>query len=150
MPAACASTTMPSPRKMRRSSSKARRCASRNPSGTTSMPTFRQAREFLLANRTAYDKAVAGFQWPDPVPFNWALDWFDAELAHAADSKDRCALWIVDVAAGRETKLTFAELATRSNPVANYLSHQGLGRAGPLPLVPNNAAPLWEPMLAPL
>ncbi|MEA2851380.1 MAG: acetyl-CoA synthetase, partial [Rhodospirillaceae bacterium] len=36
------------------------------------MPTFRQAREFLLANRTAYDKAVAGFQWPDPVPFNWA------------------------------------------------------------------------------
>ena len=55
------------------------------------MPTFRQSREFLLANRTNYDKAVAGFQWPDPVPFNWALDWFDAELARAADSKDRCA-----------------------------------------------------------
>ena len=48
------------------------------------MPTFRQAREFLLANRTNYDKALAGFQWPEPVRFNWALDWFDAELAHAA------------------------------------------------------------------
>jgi len=73
------------------------------------MPTFQQSREFLLANRTNYDKAVAGFQWPEPVPFNWALEWFDAELARAADSKDRCALWIVDVATGRETKLTFAQ-----------------------------------------
>jgi acetyl-CoA synthetase len=112
------------------------------------MPTFRQAREFLLANRTAYDMAVAGFQWPDPVPFNWALDWFDAELAHAADSKDRCALWIVDVAAGRETKLTFAELAARSNQVANYLRQQGLRRGDHLLLVLNNVVPLWEIMLA--
>ena len=112
------------------------------------MPTFRQAREFLLANRTNYDKAVAGFQWPEPVPFNWALDWFDAELAHAADSKDRCALWIVDVAAGQETKLTFAQLATRSNQVANYLRQQGLKRGDHLLLVLNNVAPLWEIMLA--
>ena len=43
------------------------------------MPTFQQSREFLLANRTNYDKAVAGFQWPEPVQFNWALEWFDAE-----------------------------------------------------------------------
>src|ERR1700722_13466501 len=116
--------------------------------GRTLMPTFRESRAFLLANRTDYDKAVAGFQWPDPVPFNWALDWFDAELAHAADSKDRCALWIVDVAAGRETKLTFAELAPRSNPVANYLRQEGLRRGDHLLLVLNNVAPLWEIMLA--
>ena len=64
------------------------------------MPTFQQSRAFLLANRTAYDKAVAGFQWPEPVAFNWALDWFDAELARGAESKDRCGLWIVDVASG--------------------------------------------------
>ena len=112
------------------------------------MPTFRQAREFLLANRTHYDKAVAGFQWPEPVPFNWALDWFDAELAHAADSKDRCALWIVDVATGQETRLTFAQLKTRSNQVANYLRQQGLKRGDHLLLVLNNVAPLWEIMLA--
>ncbi len=112
------------------------------------MPTFRQAREFLLANRTDYDKAVAGFQWPDPVPFNWALEWFDAELARAADSKDRCALWIVDVATGQETKLTFAQLSVRSNQVANYLRQQGLRRGDHLLLVLNNVAPLWEIMLA--
>ena len=112
------------------------------------MPTFRQAREFLLANRTAYDKAVAGFQWPEPVPFNWALEWFDAELASAADSKDHCALWIVDVATGQETKLTFAELATRSNQIANYLRRQGLKRGDHLLLVLNNVAALWEIMLA--
>ena len=112
------------------------------------MPTFRQAREFLLANRTHYDKAVAGFQWPDPVPFNWALEWFDAGLARAADSKDRCALWIVDVATGQETKLTFAQLSARSNQVANYLRQQGLKRGDHLLLVLNNVAPLWEIMLA--
>jgi acetyl-CoA synthetase len=112
------------------------------------MPTFRESRAFLLANRTDYDKAVAGFQWPEPVPFNWALDWFDAELAHAAESKDRCALWIVDVATGQETKLTFAQLATRSNQVANYLRRQGLERGDHLLLVLNNVAPLWEIMLA--
>src|SRR5258707_4177634 len=106
MPAACASTTMPSPRKMRRSASKARRYASRKPPGTKPMPTFRQAREFLLANRTAYDKAVAGFQWPDPVPFNWALDWVDAQLPHAVDSQDRCAVWLVDIAAVPAAELT--------------------------------------------
>src|SRR5580700_477133 len=142
MPAACASTKGVSPRKMRRSVSKVHRYAS------SLMPTFQQSREFLLANRTNYDRAVAGFQWPEPVPFNWELEWFDAELARAADSKDRCALWIVDVATGQETKLTFAQLAARSNQVANYLRQLGLKRGDHLLLVLNNVAPLWEIMLA--
>ncbi|HYI03946.1 MAG TPA: AMP-binding protein, partial [Reyranella sp.] len=111
------------------------------------MPTFRQSRDFLLANRTDYAKAVAGFRWPDPVPFNWAIDWFDAELANAAN-RDRCGLWIVDVASGRETRLTFGELSQRSNQVANWLSQQGLKRGDHLLLVLNNVAPLWEIMLA--
>ena len=111
------------------------------------MPTFRESRDFLLANRADYAKAVAGFKWPDPVPFNWAIDWFDAELADAAN-KDRCGLWIVDVASGRETKLTFGELSRRSNQVANWLRQQGLKRGDHLLLVLNNVAPLWEIMLA--
>ncbi len=112
------------------------------------MPTFRQAREFLLANRTDYAAANEGFQWPEPVPFNWALDWFDAELARAPESRDRCGLWIVDVASGEETRLTFGELSARSNQVANYLRQLGLGRGDHLLLVLNNVAPLWEIMLA--
>jgi hypothetical protein len=53
------------------------------------MTTFQEARSFLLKHRTDYDAAVKGFRWPDPVPFNWALDWFDAELAGNSESKDR-------------------------------------------------------------
>src|SRR5476651_1579281 len=112
------------------------------------MPTFQQARQFLLANRTDYDTALKGFQWPEPVAFNWALDWFDAELARAPESRDRCGLWIVGVASGEETKLTFGELSVRSNQVANHLRGLGLGRGDHLLLVLNNVAPLWEIMLA--
>ena len=112
------------------------------------MPTFQQARQFLLANRTDYDTALKGFQWPEPVAFNWALDWFDAELARAPESRDRCGLWIVDVASGEEAKLTFGELGARSNQVANHLRGLGLGRGDHLLLVLNNVAPLWEIMLA--
>src|SRR6186713_1049047 len=42
---------------------------------------FRAARDELLALRTDYDRAVASFRWPDMKHFNWALDWFDEELA---------------------------------------------------------------------
>ena len=90
------------------------------------MVTFKEARAFLLQHRTDYDAAVKGFRWPDPVPFNWALDWFDAELARSPDSRDRAALWIVDAGSGHETKLSFAELSRRSNQLANFLRAQGL------------------------
>jgi acetyl-CoA synthetase len=112
------------------------------------MTTFQDARSFLLKHRTDYDTAVRGFRWPDPVPFNWALDWFDAELAHNPDSRDRPALWIVDAAANKETKLSFAALSRRSNQVANFLRGQGLKRGDHLLLLLGNVVPLWETMLA--
>jgi acetyl-CoA synthetase len=112
------------------------------------MTTFQDARAFLLKHRSDYDTAVKGFRWPDPVPFNWALDWFDAELARNADSRDRAALWIVDAASNRETKLSFAALSRRSNQVANFLRAQGLKRGDHLLLLLGNVVPLWETMLA--
>src|SRR6202030_3643682 len=112
------------------------------------MTTFQDARSFLLKHRADYDKAVAGFRWPDPVPFNWALDWFDEELARNPESRDRPALWIVDAAANRETKLSFAALSRRSNQVANFLRAQGLKRGDHLLLLLGNVVPLWETMLA--
>ncbi len=112
------------------------------------MTTFQQARSFLLQHRTDYASAVAGFRWPDPVPFNWALNWFDAELASHPDSRDRAALWIVDGATGSEVKPTFAELSKRSNQVANYLRAKGLKRGDHLLLLLGNVVPLWETMLA--
>src|SRR5947209_289203 len=112
------------------------------------MTTFQEARAFLLQYRTDYDKAVADFRWPDPVDFNWALDWFDAELARNADSKGRTALWIVDAGSNRETKLSFEALSRRSNQVANFLRAQGLKRGDHLLLLLSNVVPLWETMLA--
>src|SRR6202165_4364094 len=112
------------------------------------MTTFQQARAFLLKHRTDYDKAVADFRWPDPVPFNWALDWFDAELARNPDSKDRAALWIVDAGSNRESKLSFEALSRRSNQMANFLRAHGLKRGDHLLLLLGNVVPLWETMLA--
>ncbi|XUM21625.1 AMP-binding protein [Bradyrhizobium oligotrophicum S58] len=112
------------------------------------MTTFKDARAFLLAHRTDYDAAVKGFRWPDPVPFNWALDWFDAELASDPESRERTALWIFDAAQDRQTKLSFAALSRRSNQVANFLHAQGLKRGDHLLLLLGNVVPLWETMLA--
>jgi acetyl-CoA synthetase len=111
------------------------------------MTSFADARAFLLEHRTDYDAAVKGFRWPDPVPFNWALDWFDA-LAKKPDSRDRTALWIVDAATDSEIKLSFAALSRRSNQVANFLRTLGLKRGDHLLLLLGNVVPLWETMLA--
>ncbi len=112
------------------------------------MTTFRDARSFLLKNRTDYDKAVAEFRWPDEKQFNWALDWFDAGLASEPESRDRTALWIVDAASNTETKLSFAELSRRSNQTANFLRDLGLKRGDHLLMLLGNVVPLWETMLA--
>src|SRR5689334_20074830 len=112
------------------------------------MTTFKEARAFLLKHRTDYDVAVKGFRWPDPHPFNWALDWFDADLARDPGSRDRTALWIVDAGQDRETRLSFATLSRRSNQVANFLRAQGLKRGDHLLLLLGNVVPLWETMLA--
>jgi acetyl-CoA synthetase len=82
------------------------------------------------------------------VPFNWALDWFDAELARNPESRDRAALWIVDAGSDRQTKLSFEVLSRRSNQVANFLRAQGLKRGDHLLLLLGNVVPLWETMLA--
>src|SRR6201996_6697604 len=112
------------------------------------MTTFQEARAFLLKHRTDYDRAVADFRWPDAVSFNWALDWFDAELACDPQSRDWPALWIVDAGSHRETKLSFAVLSRRSNQVANFLRAQGMKRGDHLLLLLGNVVPLWETMLA--
>ena len=112
------------------------------------MTTFQEARQFLLNHRTDYDTAVSKFKWPDQTSFNWALDWFDADLARDPQSKDRPALWIVDTASNTETKLSFAELSRRSNQVANCLRSLGLKRGDHLLLLLGNVVPLWETMLA--
>lgn len=112
------------------------------------MSSFRRARDFLLEHRSDAAAARAGFAWPDLATFNWAIDWFDAELAASPESRDRVALRIVDVGAGTDTGLSFAELSRRSNQLANFFKGLGLVRGDHLLLLLGNVPALWEATLA--
>ena len=104
---------------------------------------FAEARAFLLAHRTDYARAYEGFAWPQLDEFNWALDWFD----RVARGNDAPALWIVEED-GRQEKLSFAQLAARSNQVANWLRGLGVKRGDRVLLMLGNERALWESMLA--
>jgi acetyl-CoA synthetase len=105
---------------------------------------FKAARDFLFAHRTDYRGAHAGFRWPQLDTFNYALDWFDAELARG-DSAHRLALKIVGDGAATAT---FAELSDRSSRIANGLRALGVKRGERILLMLGNVVPLWEVMLA--
>src|SRR5690242_14027949 len=106
--------------------------------------TFKKARDFLLAHRTDYRGAHAGFRWPQLDNFNYALDWFDAELAQGENRK-RSALKIVGDGAA---SVTFGELSETSNRIANGLRSLGVKRGERILLMLGNVVPLWELMLA--
>jgi acetyl-CoA synthetase len=98
----------------------------------------------LLELRDDYDLARAAFAWPTADNFNWARDWFDAELA-AGYQGSATALKIV----GQDAcSLTFAELAARSNAVAAGLQALGVQHGDRIMLMLGNCPALWEMMLA--
>lgn len=105
---------------------------------------FREARDLLLTARENYDLARATFAWPDPQYFNWAIDWFDAELA-SGPSADRVALRIVGEGAA---EMTFRQLSQRSSRIANGLAALGAKPGDRLLLMLGNCPALWETMLA--
>ncbi|PZP92462.1 MAG: AMP-dependent synthetase, partial [Variovorax paradoxus] len=84
---------------------------------------FLEARDFLLAHRTDYERAVRDFSWPRLTHFNWALDYFDTMAA----GNDAPALWIVEED-GREERCSFAQMSRRSSSVANWLRGHGVQR----------------------
>lgn len=104
---------------------------------------FLAARDFLLAHRRDYETAVRDFRWPQLDEFNWALDYFDA----MATGNQAPALWIVEED-GSEQRYSFAELAERSNRVANHLRERGVRRGERILLMLGNHIALWETMLA--
>lgn len=104
---------------------------------------FLQSRDFLRANRTDYEAAYRGFQWPHLETFNWALDYFDVY----ARGNDRPALWLVEDSGG-ETRLSFSEMSQRSNQVANFMRGIGVKRGDRVLVMLPNMVPMWETMLA--
>lgn len=113
------------------------------PIETSRTDAFRAARDLLFRHRDQYDAACQEFRWPDLAEFNWALDWFDA----IARGNDNTALWVVEQD-GSEAKLSFAELAHRSDQVANWLRQQGVRRTDRIIVMLGNQVELWEMTLA--
>lgn len=106
---------------------------------------LRTARDFLLEHRTDYDAARAGFEWPRPEHFNFALDWFDGVLA--AEHPDRPALRLIE-ADGTDASYTFAELSARSDQLAGWLRGLGVARGMRVLVLLGNQVELWETTLA--
>jgi acetyl-CoA synthetase len=112
-------------------------------STAASTATFRAARDLLLERREDHAAAYRDFRWPQLGEFNWALDWFDVVAA----GQMRPALSVVS-SDGSERALSFAEMAARSNRVANWLRERGVARGDRLILMLGNQVELWETILA--
>jgi len=108
-----------------------------------STAAYREARDTLVSCTGDHDKAVEQFRWPDVgEKFSWAVDWFDA----VARGNDGTALWIVEED-GSEQKVSFDEMATRSDQVAVWLQGLGVGKGDAVLLMLGNQVELWETML---
>jgi len=114
------------------------------PPASTEPPTFREARDLLLELHDDYHGARAAFVWPRPERFNWALEWFDAELA-AGEHGGRTALKVIGE---RVETRTFAELAHESSRLANGLRALGAKRGDRLLMMLGVVPELWATMLA--
>ncbi|SHF76268.1 acetyl-CoA synthetase [Jatrophihabitans endophyticus] len=113
--------------------------------GTPAAEQLRTARDFLLAHRTDYDSAYAGFAWPRPEHFNFALDWFDGVLA--AEHPHHAALRLIE-ADGTDASYTFGELSARSDQLAGWLRGLGVRRGTHVLVLLGNQVELWETTLA--
>jgi acetyl-CoA synthetase len=112
-----------------------------HPDGTAS---FRAARDQLVLHRSDQVRASADFVWPDVgAHFNWATDWFDV----IARGNSRTALWIVEED-GSEQKISFDEMAHRSDQVATWFTDQGMRPGDHVMVMLGNQVELWESMLA--
>jgi acetyl-CoA synthetase len=106
--------------------------------------TFREARDRLLELGQDYHGARSAFSWPRPREFNWALEWFDAELA-AGEHGHKPALKVIGE---RVETRTFAELASESSRLAGGLRALGARRGDRLLMMLGVVPELWATMLA--
>jgi acetyl-CoA synthetase len=106
--------------------------------------TFREARDRLLELSDDYYGARAAFSWPRPHEFNWALEWFDAELAGGEHGR-KIALKVIGE---RVETRTFADLRLESSRLANGLRALGAKRGDRLLMMLGVVPELWATMLA--
>ncbi|WP_431075064.1 AMP-binding protein [Microbacterium phyllosphaerae] len=113
-------------------------------SATAATTAIREMRDFLFANATDYAAARAGFSWPTPTEFNFALEWFDVV---AGETPDRPAVQIVSADLNLES-WTYGDLSARSDQVAAWLTGLGIRRGDHVIVMLGNTIELWEVMLA--
>jgi acetyl-CoA synthetase len=104
---------------------------------------FIDLRDRVLQPGISPVEACDAFGSPPIGPFNWATDYFD----RIAAGNERPALRVVDDA-GHDQVLSFADLARRSNQVANFLAAHGVVAGDRILIVLGNVVALWETMLA--
>ncbi|MFJ4338257.1 acyl-CoA synthetase [Streptomyces sp. NPDC088915] len=109
---------------------------------------YRAARDLLLRLRGDREAACAAFRWPRAEHFNWALDWFDV----IAEGNGRPALEILghpapDGVVPVVDRVSFAELAARSDALAEALRDHGVVPGDRVLILLGTRAELWETLL---
>ncbi|MFB7592915.1 acyl-CoA synthetase [Streptomyces sp. NPDC056169] len=117
-------------------------------SRTAAHEEYRAARDLLLRLRGDREEACAAFRWPRAEHFNWALDWFDV----IAEGNDRPALELLgrpgpDGRVPLADRVSFAELAARSDELAVSLHESGVARGDRVLILLGTRAELWETLL---
>ncbi|MFF9837867.1 acyl-CoA synthetase [Streptomyces sp. NPDC013740] len=116
--------------------------------GTAAHEEYRAARDLLLRLRGDREAASAAFRWPRARHFNWALEWFDV----VAEGNERTALEILgrparDGAVAVVDRVTFAEMAARSDELAVALAEAGVVRGDRVLILLGTRTELWETLL---
>ena len=92
-------------------------------------------------------RGIEGFRWPEAATFNWALDWFDADLARASAAR-------TDGAVDRRCRPRPRDQAFVRDAVAplqpgrEFPARAGAEARRSSLLLLGNVVPLWETMLA--
>ena len=109
----------------------------------TELQAVLAARQTVLTHKDNWAAARAAFAWPQLTHFNWAVDYFDT----IARDNPAPALRILEED-GSSSGLSYAELSSRSNQVANFLADLGAQAGDRMLLMLGNEVPLWETMMA--
>ncbi len=107
----------------------------------TDLEKFLHARDLLLKAKN-YNEAVLNFKWPVISKFNWALDYFD----NMAKSNDNTALIFANDK-GNERTVTYEEIRSRSNRVANFFRALGMNKGDRVFIMMDNSIELYEIIL---
>ncbi|WNM35896.1 AMP-binding protein [Streptomyces sp. Li-HN-5-11] len=110
---------------------------------TPAYTAFRRSRDLLLELRADHEAAQRAFSWPRLTHFNWALDWFDA----IAQDNQRTALELIGPD-GSDRRISYQDLSTRSDQLANWLTQLGIRRGDRVLIVLGTQVELWETLLA--